>query len=242
MEQYFIMAIIVTVIVMRLFTYGVYKNVKLIQQIMDAITPPFQKVMYLFFMYSFSYAYIYIVLCFDGVFGAAICSIALLLIISIADLFFEWLFGGSNVAFAYKQWAIIISYVGLIVSGIIIFIQYDSIEYLKVSSIAISVLIGSFIPVMLLIKNNTDDSDKSTNLLKEGIKNKILYFKETSIIVLVKHFFKNTLYALALGTLMVLCFSPHIDVINQIFSGIGFGIAVFLAIFICNRKKKEKTS
>lgn len=117
---------------------------------------------------------------------------------------------------------------GLLVSGIILFVQHDVIEYLQIPSIAISVLIGSFFPIKYLLRDHTNTLKI---LLKNCIKHKIRYIQETPKMVLVQRFLEAILYPVALGILMALCFSPHQDVINQVCNGIVIGMAVFLVIF-----------
>ena len=59
----------------------------------------------------------------------------------------------TNLKVSDKHWAIILSYICVAISGGIISIQCGSSEYLTVSSIAISVLIGSYISVETFLKN-----------------------------------------------------------------------------------------
>ena len=232
MEQYFIIAIIVTILVLILFTYGVYKNVRFIDHIMRSVTTPFQKIMYVLFMYLCSYIYICIVLWLDGIWASFICSIALLLIVTIFDYFFEWLFKGSNVDYSYKKWAVIISYVAVFISGVFIFVQYDSVIYLQTSSIALSVLIGSFIPVLLFIKDNTKNTENLRILLQKIIYEVVKKKRERWLTILFKKLVMSIFCILFLSVFMLICYSPYGEIINQIASGIGMGLVLFLVCFV----------
>lgn len=82
---------------------------------------------------------------------------AIFLLFSIwgVNVCFDKLFPKNELKVSDKHWAIILSYITVAISGVVMFIQYGSNEYLTISSIAISVLLGSYISIDSLLKNKS---------------------------------------------------------------------------------------
>ena len=189
MDKYYFISLIITLCITFLFAYCIFRNVKIVYRLIGCIKTPAQKIIYCFLMFLSSFSYI----------------------------FFEKVFPKNKLKVSDKHWAIILSYISVAISGGIISIQYGSSEYLTVSSIAISVLIGSYISVETFLKNKS-----LIVLLTEYIDS----VKKTSKDV--KLIFGSSI---VFGILLFLCFSSYDDIVSQIIHGIGMGETIFLIVF-----------
>lgn len=158
MNKYYFISLIITIFIMFLFTYCVFQKVKIVYRLINCIKAPTQKILYCFFMFMSSFAYIFISLILNDVcseLSSIFSALYLLFSIWTVNIFFEKICPKNELKVSDKHWAIILSYICVAISGGIISIQCGSSEYLTVSSIAISVLIGSYISVETFLKNKS---------------------------------------------------------------------------------------
>ena len=220
MDKYYFISLIITLCITFLFAYCIFRNVKIVYRLIGCIKTPAQKIIYCFLMFLFSFSYIFFSLILNDVlseFSSILSALYLLFSIWIVNIFFEKVFPKNKLKVSDKHWAIILSYISVAISGGIISIQYGSSEYLTVSSIAISVLIGSYISVETFLKNKS-----LIVLLTEYIDS----VKKTSKDV--KLIFGSSI---VFGILLFLCFSSYDDIVSQIIHGIGMGETIFLIVF-----------
>ena len=220
MNKYYFISLIITLFIMFLFTYCVFQKVKIVYRLINCIKAPTQKILYCFFMFMSSFAYIFISLIFNDVcseLSSIFSALYLLFSIWTVNIFFEKICPKNELKVSDKHWAIILSYICVAISGGIISIQCGSSEYLTVSSIAISVLIGSYISVETFLKNKS-----LIVLLTEYIDSVKKTSKDVKMILESSFVFVILLF---------LCFSSYNDIVNQIIYGIATGEVIFLFIF-----------
>lgn len=234
MDKYYLMALIATLCLMLIVTYCIYKNVKIIYKLIACIKTPVQKIIYCFLMFLSSFSYVFVSLTLNEIiseFSSILSAFFLLLSIWVVNMIFEKLFPENKLEMSDKHWAIILSYISVSISGGIISMQYGSKEYLVVSSIAISVLIGSYISIGIFL-----ESKSLIILLKEYVDSIKVTSKNIKLILG---------SSVCFGIFLFLCFSPYNDITNQIIYGIGMGEAIFfVGFFICiyriEKRKKQK--
>jgi len=165
----------------------------------------------------------------DGVLGnfdAAICAVCLLAIVWIMNRFFELLLKENSLNKWDKCCAIAVSYVGVIIVGIILAVLNDSIHFLSVSSIAISTLIGCFIPIAVFVEN-------------VSLKN--LYARAVETLELQKQKMKIVaVYFFCMIVLLCLSFMKCEPIMTQMKNGFVAGFLVFFVSFCIYIKIQSK--
>lgn len=221
-----------TLLLEIIFSYLIFKRVKWFERLLDFLKSPMTKMVYYFMMFLSSFVYIAIsikISVLTSEWSAAINPIILLFVLWVTNLMFEKMIVEDYVDIWYKKWAIVLSYMSIVVAGIAMCKQHNLLNYFMVSSIAIGVLVGAYIPIDNFLKLTS-----FKELVKKGVKHLKSQLKHTLEIIF---------SCIVSGVLLILCLSQKIDVVEQIFEGIGTGASAFFLIFmiyIWYMKKNKK--
>lgn len=183
-----------------------------------------------------SYAYIGFSLFIKDNFNALICAVLLLLSIWAADVLFSISFKENSLKLGDKKLYIFMAYAGAGISGFIIAYQEQSKSFLVISSIAISVLIGAYVPFTLFLEDGKKGKVELRRM-KEELKEK---YKKILRECKTKRIFSTLVFVIVYGILLGLALSPAKNLINDIGSGIGMGMVTVTVVFVGALEVKKR--
>lgn len=177
---------------------------------------------------SSSYAYICFSLLIKADFNAVICAVLLLLLIWAMDYLFSLCFKKNDLGISEKKRYIFMAYVGACISGFIIASRDASKMALEIPNITISVLIGAYVPFTLLLEDGKKGKVELQSMKEEWEEKYKKTFRERKV----KDILSALLFAMVYGVLLVGALSPAQNIINDIASGIGMGMATVVVAFV----------
>lgn len=236
MERVLIISYVISMILTAGFIYCVYREKYWIFEFVNRIKKPIQQLVYVLFMLLSSYAYIGFSLFIKDNFNALICAVLLLLSIWAADVLFSISFKENSLGLSDKKVYIFMAYTGAGISGFIIAYREQSKSFLVVSSIAISVLIGAYVPFTLFLEDG-NKGKVELRRMKEELKEK---YKKTLRECKAKKIFSTLIFVIVYGVLLGVALSPAKNVINDIGAGIGMGMVTMVVVFVGWNKIKNK--
>ena len=169
-------------------------------------------------------------------FNALICAVLLLLSIWAADVLFSISFKENSLKLGDKKLYIFMAYAGAGISGFIIAYQEQSKSFLVISSIAISVLIGAYVPFTLFLEDGKKGKVELRRM-KEELKEK---YKKILRECKTKRIFSTLVFVIVYGILLGLALSPAKNLINDIGSGIGMGMVTVTVVFVGALEVKKR--
>lgn len=183
---------------------------------------------YFYRMLLSSYAYICFSLLIKADFNAVICAVLLLLLIWAMDYLFSLCFKKNDLGISEKKRYIFMAYVGACISGFIIASRDASKMALEIPNITISVLIGAYVPFTLLLEDGKKGKVELQSMKEEWEEKYKKTFRERKV----KDILSALLFAMVYGVLLVGALSPAQNIINDIASGIGMGMATVVVAFV----------
>ena len=175
-----------------------------------------------------NYAYICFSLLIKADFNAVICAVLLLLLIWAMDYLFSLCFKKNDLGISEKKRYIFMAYVGACISGFIIASRDASKMALEIPNITISVLIGAYVPFTLLLEDGKKGKVELQSMKEEWEEKYKKTFRERKV----KDILSALLFAMVYGVLLVGALSPAQNIINDIASGIGMGMATVVVAFV----------
>ena len=161
-------------------------------------------------------------------FNAVICAVLLLLLIWAMDYLFSLCFKKNDLGISEKKRYIFMAYVGACISGFIIASRDASKMALEIPNITISVLIGAYVPFTLLLEDGKKGKVELQSMKEEWEEKYKKTFRERKV----KDILSALLFAMVYGVLLVGALSPAQNIINDIASGIGMGMATVVVAFV----------
>ena len=161
-------------------------------------------------------------------FNAVICAVLLLLLIWAMDYLFSLCFKKSDLGISEKKRYIFMAYVGACISGFIIASRDASKLALEIPNITISVLIGAYVPFTLLLEDGKKGKVELQSMKEEWEEKYKKTFRERKA----KDILSVLLFAMVYGVLLGVALSPAQNIINDITSGIGMGMATVVVAFV----------
>ena len=161
-------------------------------------------------------------------FNAVICAVLLLLLIWAMDYLFSLCFKKSDLGISEKKRYIFMAYVGACISGFIIASRDASKLALEIPNITISVLIGAYVPFTLLLEDGKKGKVELQSMKEEWEEKYKKTFRERKA----KDILSVLLFAMVYGVLLGVALSPAQNIINDIASGIGMGMATVVVAFV----------
>lgn len=174
------------------------------------------------------HAYICFSLLIKADFNAVICAVLLLLLIWAMDYLFSLCFKKNDLGISEKKRYIFMAYVGACISGFIIASRDASKMALEIPNITISVLIGAYVPFTLLLEDGKKGKVELQSMKEEWEEKYKKTFRERKV----KDILSALLFAMVYGVLLVGALSPAQNIINDIASGIGMGMATVVVAFV----------
>ena len=226
MERVLIISYIISMILMVGFIYCVYREKYWVFEFVNKIKKPIQQLVYVLLMLISSYAYICFSLLIEANFNAVICAVLLLLLIWAMDYLFSLCFKKSDLGISEKKRYIFMAYVGACISGFIIAYQEQSKSFFV--NITISVLIGAYVPFTLLLEDGKKGKVELQSMKEEWEEKYKKTFRERKA----KDILSVLLFAMVYGVLLGVALSPAQNIINDIASGIGMGMATVVVAFV----------
>lgn len=157
-----------------------------------------------------------------------ICAVLLLLLIWAMDYLFSLCFKKNDLGISEKKRYIFMAYVGACISGFIIASRDASKMALEIPNITISVLIGAYVPFTLLLEDGKKGKVELQSMKEEWEEKYKKTFRERKV----KDILSALLFAMVYGVLLVGALSPAQNIINDIASGIGMGMATVVVAFV----------
>ncbi len=228
MERVLIISYIISMILMVGFIYCVYREKYWVFEFVNKIKKPIQQLVYVLLMLISSYAYICFSLLIEANFNAVICAVLLLLLIWAMDYLFSLCFKKNDLGISEKKRYIFMAYVGACISGFIIASHDASKMALEIPNITISVLIGAYVPFTLLLEDGKKGKVELQSMKEEWEEKYKKTFRERKV----KDILSALLFAMVYGVLLVGALSPAQNIINDIASGIGMGMATVVVAFV----------
>lgn len=228
MERVLIISYIISMILMVGFIYCVYREKYWVFEFVNKIKKPIQQLVYVLLMLISSYAYICFSLLIEANFNAVICAVLLLLLIWAMDYLFSLCFKKSDLGISEKKRYIFMAYVGACISGFIIASRDASKLALEIPNITISVLIGAYVPFTLLLEDGKKGKVELQSMKEEWEEKYKKTFRERKV----KDILSVLLFAMVYGVLLGVALSPAQNIINDIASGIGMGMATVVVAFV----------
>ena len=228
METVLIISYIISMILMVGFIYCVYREKYWVFEFVNKIKKPIQQLVYVLLMLISSYAYICFSLLIEANFNAVICAVLLLLLIWAMDYLFSLCFKKSDLGISEKKRYIFMAYVGACISGFIIASRDASKLALEIPNITISVLIGAYVPFTLLLEDGKKGKVELQSMKEEWEEKYKKTFRERKA----KDILSVLLFAMVYGVLLGVALSPAQNIINDIASGIGMGMATVVVAFV----------
>lgn len=228
MERVSIISYAISMIFTAGFIYCVYREKYWVFEFVNRIKKPIQQIVYILLMLLSSYAYIGFALFIKDNFNALICAVLLLLSIWAADVLFSISFKENSLKLGDKKLYIFMAYAGAGISGFIIAYQEQSKSFLVISSIAISVLIGAYVPFTLFLEDGKKGKVELRRM-KEELKEK---YKKILRECKTKRIFSTLVFLMVYGILLGVALSPAKNLINDIGSGIGMGMVTVTVVFV----------
>ena len=228
MERVLIISYIISMILMVGFIYCVYREKYWVFEFVNKIKKPIQQLVYVLLMLISSYAYICFSLLIEANFNAVICAVLLLLLIWAMDYLFSLCFKKSDLGISEKKRYIFMAYVGACISGFIIASRDASKLALEIPNITISVLIGVYVPFTLLLEDGKKGKVELQSMKEEWEEKYKKTFRERKA----KDILSVLLFAMVYGVLLGVALSPAQNIINDIASGIGMGMATVVVAFV----------
>lgn len=210
------------------FIYCIYREKYWVFEFVNRIKKPIQQLVYVFLMLLSSYAYICFSLLIKADFNAVICAVLLLLLIWAMDYLFSLCFKKNDLGISEKKRYIFMAYVGACISGFIIASRDASKMALEIPNITISVLIGAYVPFTLLLEDGKKGKVELQSMKEEWEEKYKKTFRERKV----KDILSALLFAMVYGVLLVGALSPAQNIINDIASGIGMGMATVVVAFV----------
>lgn len=152
----------------------------------------------------------------------------LLLLIWAMDYLFSLCFKKSDLGISEKKRYIFMAYVGACISGFIIASRDASKLALEIPNITISVLIGAYVPFTLLLEDGKKGKVELQSMKEEWEEKYKKTFRERKA----KDILSVLLFAMVYGVLLGVALSPAQNIINDIASGIGMGMATVVVAFV----------
>lgn len=241
MERALIISYIISMILTAGFIYCVYREKYWIFEFVNRINKSIQQLVYVLFMLLSAYAYIGFSLFIKDNFNALICAVILLLSIWAVDVLFSISFKENSLGLSDKKLYIFMAYAGAGISGFVIAYREQSESFLVISSIAISVLIGAYVPFSLFLEDGEKGKVELWRM-KEELKEK---YKKILSECKTKKIFSTLVVVTVYVILLRVALSPAKNVINDIGSGIGMGMVTVTVVFwglveVKNRLAKSK--
>lgn len=237
MERVLIISYVISMIFTAGFIYCVYREKYWVFEFVNRIKKPIQQIVYILLMLLSSYAYIGFSLFIKDNFNALICSVLLLFSIWAADVLFSISFKENSLKLGDKKLYIFMAYAGTGISGFIIAYQEQSKSFFVISSIAISVLIGAYVPFTLFLEDGKKGKVELRRM-KEELKEK---YKKILRECKTKRIFSTTrVFVIIYGILLELALSPAKNLINDIGSGIGMGMVTVTVVFVGALEVKKR--
>lgn len=228
METVLIISYIISMILMVGFIYCVYREKYWVFEFVNKIKKPIQQLVYVLLMLISSYAYICFSLLIEANFNAVICAVLLLLLIWAMDYLFSLCFKKSDLGISEKKRYIFMAYVGACISGFIIASRDASKLALEIPNMTISVLIGAYVPFTLLLEDGKKGKVELQSMKEEWEEKYKKTFRERKA----KDILSVLLFAMVYGVLLGVALSPAQNIINDIASGIGMGMATVVVAFV----------
>ena len=138
------------------------------------------------------------------------------------------IFDGIERPLSEKKRYIFMAYVGACISGFIIASRDASKMALEIPNITISVLIGAYVPFTLLLEDGKKGKVELQSMKEEWEEKYKKTFRERKV----KDILSALLFAMVYGVLLVGALSPAQNIINDIASGIGMGMATVVVAFV----------
>lgn len=155
-------------------------------------------------------------------------EVILLLLIWAMDYLFSLCFKKNDLGISEKKRYIFMAYVGACISGFIIASRDASKMALEIPNITISVLIGAYVPFTLLLEDGKKGKVELQSMKEEWEEKYKKTFRERKV----KDILSALLFAMVYGVLLVGALSPAQNIINDIASGIGMGMATVVVAFV----------
>lgn len=228
METVLIISYIISMILMVGFIYCVYREKYWVFEFVNKIKKPIQQLVYVLLMLISSYAYICFSLLIEANFNAVICAVLLLLLIWAMDYLFSLCFKKSDLGISEKKRYIFMAYVGACISGFIIASRDASKLALEIPNMTISVLIGAYVPFTLLLEDGKKGKVELQSMKEEWEEKYKKTFRERKA----KDILSVLLFAMVYGVLLGVALSPAQNIINDIASGKGMGMATVVVAFV----------
>ena len=228
MERVLIISYIISMILTAGFIYCIYREKYWVFKFVNRKKKPIQQLVYVFLMLLSSYAYICFSLLIKADFNAVICAVLLLLLIWAMDYLFSLCFKKNDLGISEKKRYIFMAYVGACISGFIIASRDASKMALEIPNITISVLIGAYVPFTLLLEDGKKGKVELQSMKEEWEEKYKKTFRERKV----KDILSALLFAMVYGVLLVGALSPAQNIINDIASGIGMGMATVVVAFV----------